>query len=234
MKILSVFHSVFDILAPRLCELCQCDMSAQSNRMDFICNKCLDNMPLPPSGARTLNQIITNFETNQIAIDNACALFHLKDNFDYMELIHSLKYFGFRKIGLELGFLLGELLILRDMKNYDYIVPVPIHSAKQRERGFNQAEIISQGISNVIQKPINSNLIKRKIYTVTQTKLDKATRKSNVSGAFTLYNEQVELSGKNLLIVDDVLTTGSTIHSIAKLAKESGALRVDVAVLALA
>jgi len=144
------------------------------------------------------------------------------------------KYQGFKKLGFSLGILLGKLLQNNGSNDYDFIVPVPIHHAKERERGFNQSDIISLGISSVLAIPFNSKLINRKDYTQTQTLLSKQERLENVSNVFTSYNKQVDLRNKKCLLVDDVLTTGSTINFAAKALINCNAERVDGATIARA
>ena len=161
----------------------------------------------------------------------AYALFSLKENFQFLDLIHDLKYYGFKKVGYELGVELGKLLIAYGALDYDFIVPAPIHRARRRERGYNQSESIAVGLSEIISVPVNNQIIKRKRYTPSQTTLDKQSRMINISKAFIPYANEIKLLNLNILLVDDVLTTGSTINEAALAILEMGAKRVDAAVL---
>ena len=144
-----------------------------------------------------------------------------------MDLIYGLKYTGIYQIGLELGYLLGKQI---KSNRYDIISPVPIHSARKRERGFNQSEAIVEGIIKVKDIHFEKSLLKRKKYTQTQTMLSAEERKRNVSKVFSI-NDKIDINNKRILLVDDVLTTGSTLNNCATELLKNGARRVDAAVV---
>jgi ComF family protein len=102
-----------------------------------------------------------------------------------------------------------------------------------RERGFNQAEIIALGIAQILGVSVDTKLIKRFRYTTTQTLLSAEERKTNVKNVFKGYNEKTKLNNETILLIDDVLTTGSTINECAKTLLNLGARRVDIAALAI-
>tara|TARA_B110000914_G_scaffold195059_1_gene183480 strand:- start:16 stop:594 length:579 start_codon:yes stop_codon:yes gene_type:complete len=134
--------------------------------------------------------------------------------------IHSLKYEERARIGFFLGKLLGDRLHEKRIQELDYLIPVPLHPVKFRERGFNQAEWIATGLGQAIQKPVYRKLMKRIKHTISQTTLDRKERLNNMKKAFK-FNQDV--TDKNIGIVDDVLTTGSTISSMASILKDAGA-----------
>ena len=118
-------------------------------------------------------------------------------------------------------------------ENVDIIAPVPLHLVKKRARGFNQAEFLSKEISihmNCLHIP---NLVLRNRFTDTQTKLNRKQRQENVSDAFTL-NPKFEIQNKNILLIDDVFTTGATANSICKLLKKNHANKIYVLTIARA
>lgn len=102
----------------------------------------------------------------------------------------------------------------------DVIVPVPLHRKKQKKRGFNQAEILAKEIGLRTGLPVDTTLVKRKINTVPQKEFSRRERKKNLKNAFEVTRKIKE---KNVLIIDDIYTTGSTIHSMSVLLKKSGA-----------
>jgi ComF family protein len=134
--------------------------------------------------------------------------------------IHSLKYEERARIGFFLGKLLGDQLHKRTIQKLDYLIPVPLHPVKFRDRGFNQARWIADGLGKAVQKPVRSKLMKKIKHTISQTTLDRKERLNNMKKAFKI-NQDV--TDKNIGIVDDVLTTGSTISSIASILKDAGA-----------
>ncbi len=221
------------LIAPKHCLICNKFIEDEvSLRFEYICNECFDKLPLAPSPDLIFNQLLINI--NPLYLSKITCLIALQENKEYIELIHYVKYQSFKRLGFSFGVMLGKLLQNSNMTDYDFIVPVPIHSAKERERGFNQSDIISNGISSVLSIPVNKKLIKRKSYTQTQTLLSKEERKTNVADVFVPFNENIELINKKCLLIDDVLTTGSTINFAAKELLKCGAERVDGATVARA
>ncbi len=220
-------------IAPKHCLICNKFIEDEpSLRFEYLCNDCFDRIPLAPSPDIIYNQLLTS--NNPLYLTKITSLISLKEDKDYIELIHFVKYQGFKKLGFSFGVMLGKLLQNTFNTDYDFIVPIPIHSAKERERGFNQSDIISNGISSVLSIPVNTKLIKRKSYTQTQTLLSKEERKINVANVFSRYNKNVVLQNKKCLLVDDVLTTGSTINFAAKELIKCEAEKVDGATIARA
>ncbi|TAL67670.1 MAG: hypothetical protein EPN82_13570 [Bacteroidetes bacterium] len=226
----SYLYSFIDFASPRRCELCGNYLGTNRRKHEFICDDCYSNFPLPPKSKDILERIQSNFPDEKV-INNSYSLFSESDNPDFMELIYSLKYRGFSRIGKELGFELGELIKRKTDVRYDYIIPVPIHHARLRERGFNQSEMICCGISNSLNIPTGFDIIKRARYTQTQTKLSAQERKKNVKDVFVAKSKKYNLSGKTILLVDDVFTTGSTLFHCAKCIIEMKAEKIDTATI---
>lgn len=226
-----LYKSIYDFAAPHICLICKDLISFEKEkRSQYICNKCLDNLPLAPDYQHIINELIVNLGKENLFIDKSYSLYYGKEEKGFLELIHALKYYSKKNAGTEFGKLLWRKIKMENPPKYDYIIPVPIHIAKKRERGFNQSDYIGRGVSIASEIPSNKKLIKRSRYTVSQTKLHLDARKKNVRDVFKVI-EPNEVKDKNLLIVDDVLTTGSTLNSIARILKEAGARRVDIATL---
>lgn len=115
----------------------------------------------------------------------------------------------------------------------DAIIPVPLHVMRLRERGYNQSEVICKGIASLVKAPILTSLVHRRKNTVSQTHLSSEERKLNVGDAFEIEHSG-GVEGKTFLLVDDVITTGSTVQAVARVLKEQGARKVFVASVALA
>lgn len=229
-KLKYLFLIFSDFLAPRNCLVCDEYLENKPRRFEFICDRCFDNIPLAPEPYIIYNKFINNFEQDDIAVSNAISLFSIKENHNYMKLIYALKYNGFFRIGEELGKELAVLLKQYVKTDYNAIIPVPIHKARFRERGYNQSEYIAKGIRKIINVEINTSILKRSVYTGTQTVLDKYERLHNVKDAFKI-NSRINIKSKTFLLVDDVLTTGSTVNACAYSLLEAGAKSVDVATL---
>ena len=116
--------------------------------------------------------------------------------------------------------------------DFDYIVPVPLHPARERERGFNQASLLSELLSAQISIPSKA-VLERVRYTTTQTALDRSERMENLHNAFRL-RKNADVRGLRVLLIDDVLTTGSTLSECARVLKRAGAASVHAATAARA
>ena len=227
----TIYGSFLEVLAPSGCIVCKGPVNKGSG-LEYLCTKCHDKLPYAPKPSEVYNRLIGNFEKDELAISSAISLFDA-GNDDYMQLIYSLKYYGFTKIGMELGRELGKIIKSGEENKYDHIVPVPIHHARRRERGYNQSEFIAQGISEILNSPVNFNALKRYKYTQTQTVLSKDQRKTNVKNVIGI-NKKTDIRNSTILLVDDVLTTGSTLNSCAEILLEHGVNRVDAATLGFA
>lgn len=220
---------MLDFIAPLKCAVCD-EIITENSQFEFICDKCYFNIDFAENSTSILNNIRQNFTPDEFYISNAYALFSLRNDFKYIELVHSLKYQGQQNIAFHLGKLLGDKVLEQSNHIYDSIIPLPIHHAKKRERGFNQSELISIGVADSLKIPIDNKLLKRQSYTITQTLLKKDERKKNMDNVFISTNLEF-LSQKSYLLIDDVLTTGSTLNSAAFQLLNAGAKRVDIAIL---
>ena len=146
------------------------------------------------------------------------------------ELIHLFKYGRVQTLAKPLGQLLAAALPRE--QSFDLIVPMPLHWRKRWQRGFNQSALLAGEISRRTHVPVRSAL-RRVKNTAAQAGLTNAKRRLNVSGAFRAKNNTV-LSGKKILLIDDVLTTGATAASCARALKAAGAAEVTLLTLARA
>lgn len=150
------------------------------------------------------------------------------------KLIHNLKYKGACDAGKEIGRIYGLTLAKSGFTSgIDLIIPVPLHSSKMRQRGYNQSEIISQGISEPTGLPVITDILVRSGDSATQTKRSRFERWVNVEGIFTVRDPDC-IRGKHILLVDDVITTGSTIEACASELLKTEGVKVSVAAIAAA
>ncbi len=149
-------------------------------------------------------------------------------------LIHDLKYNGNKEAGIYLSEMMGENLIKSGrFDNIDYLVPLPLFADKEYKRGFNQAEIICDGISNSMNTPVVTKNIERIRFTETQTKKHRTERWDNVNESFKVTDETV-LINKHILLVDDVITTGATLDACAQVLNKIEGIKISIATLATA
>ena len=181
------------------------------------------------------NELSEKFNHEQcIRYFTSCYLFEKDGNFQH--IIHFLKYEGIKSVGVRFGKEIGKRILSDSLLSFaNYLVPVPLHSLKKRERGYNQSEYLCRGISEVTSIPVYASFIKRSRYTQSQTTLNIQERKENVSDAFIIPEKlQLLVEGKSFILVDDVITTGATINACARLLKGHGAASVFAASAALA
>jgi ComF family protein len=152
----------------------------------------------------------------------------------FQHVAHALKYDGYESVGRELGRRLAQTMRSWDIR-VDLLVPIPLHRAKQRERGFNQAERIARGVALESGIQVCTDAVRRIRHTQTQTQLNSDERKKNMEAAFAFNPACSKLiSRKTCLLIDDVITTGATINSCATHLIKGGAARIIAASAALA
>lgn len=193
-------------------------------------------MKLPKTNFHKVrNNLVEKTFWGKIKIEHATSYFFFVKGSVYQEMLHRLKYKGRSDIGVYLGTRFGhELAQSPDFSSIDQIIPVPLHPDRLKTRGYNQSERIATGLSNAMNIPVNTQSLKRKTYTETQTLKSKDERWENVSSAFEA-DMPANLNGKHILLVDDVLTTGATIEGCAiALQKRFPNVKISVATLAFA
>ena len=191
-----------------LCPICGIPF-LNSPAEGHICGKCLENNPY-----YTQARSMASFETI------------------IMEAIHKFKYGRNITIGDALGSCMAAFSFPDfDYSKYSLLIPVPLHIKRLRERGFNQSLLLAQKLGKKYRLPVSFSLLKRRKFTLTQTGLNKKERGKNIKGAFAVLDRQ-KVSGKNIILIDDVYTTGATINECAKVLLKAGAEQVAVLTLA--
>jgi ComF family protein len=166
-------------------------------------------------------------------IDEMVATFEFDETGPLPTIIHQLKYGGMSTLGVELGRCLGKRLQdSLDDPSSCLLVPVPLHTVKLRERGYNQSAFLCKGIAETTDIPIAASL-KRTRYTRSQTKLSREERQENVAGAFEV-RKDVLFEQKTLILIDDVITTGATTVECARALRNYGAEKILATAIALA
>lgn len=225
----SYIIKLYDIILPRFCPAC---LNKLTSKEDSICSICLNSL-------RTVSTEIINAEyqrkfVSKRIISGFVSQYIFEKDKELQHIIHALKYDKKFQIGFFLGKILGKHFQsqFNDWK-INLITPVPLHHLKEAERGFNQSFYITKGINVSTGIPINNRIVKRCRFTQSQTTMTAKERAENVEGAF-LVKKDDNLKDKNILLVDDVMTTGATINSCGKVLLESGANRIYAATVALA
>ncbi len=243
MKSIHCFLNTFiDIIYPKACSACRSPLKNKASVDDNICLECWAKirMNTPPFCQRCGRHLEASRLTKNICPSCIRSELHFDRAFSpcvyegvIKNLIHEFKYKGKDHIGLSLSRLMIDFIKEYDLPiDYlDYIAPVPLHKARLREREFNQAEILSAHIASSFDKNLLKDALIRHKFTKTQTELEHHQRIANIKGCFSV-NKKTDLKGKNILLVDDVLTSAATASEAALALKESGANIVFVLTLA--
>jgi len=216
------------LLFPRLCYGCGNHLFRNES---LICTECFVMIPRTNYHLEPDNPVAQLF-WGRCRIEKAAAFSYYTRDSRIRKLIHQLKYKGAREIGAELGRIYAvSLMSSKFLDDIDIIIPVPLHPSRVRQRGFNQSDEISQGISSVSGLPVDTATLVRKTVTQTQTRKSRYDRWTNVSDIFYVTCED-KLKGRHVLLVDDVITTGSTIEACADEILKTEETKVSVAVIA--
>ena len=203
-----------------LCKACENDLPI----LEGACKQC----GLPFKEAEQCDSVCGQCIKSPPAVDYTLSVFHYETPIDF--LITGLKY----DQQLPHAVILGELLLAKIQTHTaenslpDCILPVPLHKSRLTKRGFNQSIEIARDGAKTLNIPISLDSVRRKRVTRTQTDLTAVERKKNMRGCFEMIKSNKISNYKHIVILDDVVTTGSTVNELAKLLKKSGVEKVGV------
>lgn len=218
------------LIFPRLCQCCGEHLVRNE---EIICTSCI--IDIPTTGFHKLrdNEMEKSL-WGRCYVEKAAAWSYYTNGGRIQTLVHRLKYNGITSIGTFLGKMYGNILNESGfLSEIDLIIPVPLHKKRERRRGFNQSAVIGEALSLVSGIPISKKILRRRYGSGSQTRKSRSERWENVDGIFVADGEL--LSGiSHILIVDDVVTTGSTIEACVNSIKEVAEVKVSVVSLAVA
>ncbi len=230
MEKLKVYASDFlSLFYPRLCNGCK---KALIQDEECLCSFCRYELPQTNFHKERENPMSQVF-WGRVDIETATALFYFQKGGKVQNIVHQFKYKGKTEVGIYLGKILGRQLKSHPVwEPIDVIVPVPLHEKKQYKRGFNQSEVFGRGISTLFNRPVETNNLQRITRTDTQTRKGRFKRWENVETVFQVKKPD-SFRGRNILLIDDVVTTGSTLEACARKLKDIKGVRVWVATIAI-
>lgn len=226
----SYFDDFVGLFFPELCAACAKNLFKNE---DVICTSCIYHLPytqhhLDPDNL-VARQLWGRFE-----FDSAGSFVYFRKGNKVQHLMHQLKYAGRAEAGHRMGRLYGAELKRSGVWSVpDAIIPVPLHPAKQRKRGYNQSAGIAEGMAEALGIPVIHDHLYRAENTKTQTRKTRYDRYENLRDAFRVRNAE-DLQDKHLLLVDDVITTGATLEACALVLLEIENVRISIATLAFA
>jgi ComF family protein len=211
-KIQQYITDVYHLGFPNNCLLCRKSLTKAEKDLCFY---CIESLPYTNQLAEAENPVAQRF-WGRLSLESAAAFLYVNKTNQVHSLMHLLKYKNKKRIGVKLGRLMGfEFKKANSIfQNIDLIVPLPLHWKKEKQRGYNQCDFIAEGLAAVTEIPWNNKVVAREKENISQTKKSKYERWENVEGIFSVKNPSA-MEGKSILLIDDVVTTGSTLEACA-------------------
>jgi len=229
--------TILDVLYPQELDCAVCGNKLKEGAMNGICAFCINILPLINSNyckrcgkpENNSGESCVECDGIQYYFDQALSVFEYSSA--VQRLIFRFKYRNETQLSRVLGNFMAQRLREQKDWRYDAIVPVPLHRKRQSERGFNQALLLTSAISQIVDVPVVENTLFRTKQTPVQAGLGRHERFANMKHAFSVSNN-TRIKGKNIVLVDDIYTTGSTTSDCSRALLDAGALKVYVLTLA--
>jgi ComF family protein len=242
MPFFSYLSFGLNLLLPVRCLVCEGQLDRQSSQ---VCPRCWERLPLIQHYCPDCGQPYSSFNRALSVFRHQCSACRRGVGFHFArarsiglyqgvlkQLIHLLKYQQKSGLAVRLaGWMIQHMPPELDPAGFDYILPVPLHIKRLREREFNQSLLLAKAIAGYYQRPLMTHNLYRRRFRQPQAQLTGNLRKSNVKGVFGVRHPH-RLEQKRLLLVDDVYTTGATVSECARTLLKAGAARVEVLTLA--
>lgn len=222
-----VVQGLSSISFPQHCYHCQIPLAEQT---EVLCRECETELPFTNFENQTDNIVFQTF-WGRAPISFATAGFHFRHGETLQKLMHLLKYRNHPEIGIYLGRLMGQQLAKSNLiTNLTSIIPVPLHARRLTNRGYNQSDMIAQGIAEALNLEVMSDLLFRTSYNTSQTTKKHYERWQNVDGIFHVEAAHRAQNG-HLLLIDDIITTGSTLEACCRALTKINNVKITVAVV---
>lgn len=223
---MDMLRDLLNLVFPRTCPGCERDLVRSEGA---VCTKCLLDIQETGFHLKEADNELFYRLAGKTPLAGAFALYYFDKQGKFKKIIQALKYKKMPQVGSFLGELYGEKLQEAGIPTFDTIVPVPLHRSRLVERGYNQSLEISKGISKATGIPVEAKSLIRNEKTVSQTRKSKTERWENVRDVFVIRRK---LTG-NILLVDDVITTGSTLEACIRTLYEQDEKPKSVRIVAL-
>jgi ComF family protein len=218
------------LLFPELCSACGESLVASEN---LICTDCRYNLPFTNFHLIPDNIVAQQF-WGKMTLEGAYALYYFNKGGKIQSLMHQFKYKGMHQVGNLLGSIAGAQLAKNELfKTVDIIIPVPLHEKRLRQRGYNQSACFAEGLALQLNAPVENDNLVRVASTETQTRKSRFARFENMQQVFVVRNPE-KLINKHVLLVDDIITTGSTLEACGTQLLKIDGVKLSVTVIAYA
>ncbi len=227
---MKLFEKFLDVLYPNDISCIICGDDIFNDNLYCVCEKCKTNLPFIKGKVckrcglpiNSMANYCDRCQRHQHSFDRAVATFYYRD--EIARCIKELKFENCRYFAKHLAKFMADTYIENNF-DCDVIVPVPMHINRLKERGFNHSELLAYHLSEFVQIPLDTQSLVKCVNTKTQVKLNYEQRQKNLINSFKVVNRKA-IKGKNVLVVDDVFTTGSTMDNCAKALKSAGANKI--------
>lgn len=224
-------QGLITLFYPQFCVICKKELNGQQEHFCFICEQDLHYTYFEKyKGSSIADELFWG----RLKIEDIYALLYYEKGNSTQKILHHIKYHEGKELGQFMGKIMGEKLKVNEkFSSIDALVPIPLHSKKEFLRGYNQSLVIAQGVQEALNIPI-VNVLYRKTHDESQTKKNKDERYENVKGRFAAHSGLLD-DYKHVMIVDDVLTTGSTLEFAARAVFESSVdIKISLGTVAMA
>lgn len=220
--------SFLHLFYPHNCEGCGSDVLPGSQ---FLCARCMHRLPETGFFSKPDNPVEKLFY-GRSSVRHAGAAYYFTKNSLLQHILVQLKYRNNKEAGYFLGRMMGHAFTRSErFSGVDLLIPLPLNHKKEQMRGYNQAELICTGVSEVWRKPVCNNAVMRTRFTETQTKQNRISRWQNMDGVFEITNPAI-IAGKHILLIDDVITTGATLEACGSVIQKVQGAELSIAAAA--
>ena len=224
-----MFENLINVLFPKVCSGCSNHLLSNEN---VICTICRHEIPLTNHHLNPENEAIKKFY-GKIPVEFASTLVYFHKKGIVQEMIHNLKYRGHEGIGAVLGEWQADTLKnLPVASTFDEIIPVPLHKKRLKERGYNQVSSFGLTLSEKLKINYNPNILSRNIYSKTQVRKNLLNRTEVLEHVFDVQFSEKEYN-KHFLLIDDVLTTGSTLEACGRALLKIPGAKISIVCMAM-
>jgi ComF family protein len=221
---------ITSLIYPQVCVACNGSLFKHEQP---ICNKCYLTLPKTNFHLQKDNPLHKVF-CGRVDVASASSFLFFQKKGMVQKMLHALKYKGKPEVAQLLGKWYAEDLKQNNIVSaFDYIIPVPLHKKRQQKRSYNQSEYFAKGLNEVLGIPIVTNVLLKTHFTETQTHKTRAERTENILQSFSIEHAEV-IDNKNVLLVDDVITTGATLEACIIQLQKGTKTKVSVASIAFA
>lgn len=225
-----ILKEFINLLFPRLCVLCE---NALVKGEDYLCTVCMAKLPHLALQDERRQQLYKKLSAS-MPLEEVLAYLLYQKSGSSQKLLQLIKYKNFPELGTLLGRYFGARLAETGYsEKFDVVIPVPLHKNRFKQRGYNQSEAFATGLADSLALPVATDIVIRASAGTTQTRKSRIDRWLNVATSFKVVQKEA-LQGKRVLLVDDVVTTGSTLEACGQALLAAGCDRLSVGTIAIA